>query len=130
MAAFTPTGVKAGVGSLARSITSQAVLTAGQAVTGQGKLVDPTSSDATELKIAGLAIIDAAIAGTAVLVPKGGTVTVTNTLTFPRQIIAARAGQLQYDDDILSGDAYVIVGYSIDANTIYVDPKYTGENAA
>lgn len=130
MAAFTPTGVKAGGGrTVSRSLVASGAHSAGAAISGQGKVIDPSSSDLDVLKIAGVAVIDAADGGTAVFVPKGGQVTVTNTLTYPRQIIAHTGGQWQYDDDITSGHQYVIIGYSIDANTIVVDPKYTGEAA-
>jgi len=129
MAAFTLTasGVNVGKGAVVRSYTSNEALTAGQAITSNGYLVD--INDSAKQAIAGLSISTASATGQIVAVISGDVV-VTDTLVPQRQIIAAPSGQLQYDDDLLSGDGYVIVGYTKDANTITLVPLSTGVTKA
>lgn len=124
MAAFTPTGIKIGQGAVTSSTNASEAITAGQAVTQGGYIVDPDSATGSLHQIAGLAVQDSTATGQVIFVHSGELI-VTNTLSPQRQIIAAPSGQLQYDDDLLSGDAYVIVGYTKDANTIVVLPKRT-----
>lgn len=122
MAAFTltATGVTANADAAIRQITSAEAHNPGQAVTAEGEVVDP--NDANKLKIIGLAVSYGGTSGKTSLVISGE-ITVSDSLTPQRQIIAAPSGQLQYDDDLLSGDYYVVVGYTKDANTIVVHPK-------
>lgn len=125
MAAFslTSSGVKAATGAVVKVIPAAETIVAGQAVTGDGYIVDPDNS--SRLKILGLAIT-AANTSSQVVVVASGEVIVTDTLTALSQIIAAPSGQLQYEGDLLTGDYYVILGYTKDANTIVVQPKNTG----
>ena len=125
MAAFTLTasGVKVGTGAVVRTYTSAEAHNAGQAVTTTGVIVDINTT--TKLDIAGIAVSATSASRQAVVVISGDII-VSDTLTPQRQIIAAPSGQLQYDDDLLSGDQYVIVGYTKDANTITLHAKNTG----
>ena len=125
MAAFTLTasGVKVGSDASVRTFPALATQTAGQAITAEGYVVDPNDTD--KLGIVGLSVASAA-SGSKGVVVMSGEVIVTDTLLPQRQIIAAPSGQLQYDTDLLSGDYYVIVGYTKDANTIVVNPHNSG----
>jgi hypothetical protein len=129
MAAFslTASGVSPGTGASVRTITSNQAHVAGQAITGGGYISDP--NDSTKTDVFGISVSTGTASGIAAVVFEGDVV-VTDTLTPQRQIIAAPSGQLQYDSDLLSGDAYIIVGYTKDANTIYVYPKDTGVTKA
>jgi len=124
MAAFTltPSGVKPDADAVVRSIGSSESHNPGQAITSLGAVVDPDDSD--KFDIIGLSVSYGDTTGLTVVVIQGD-VSVSNTLTPQRQIIAAPSGQLQYDDDLLVGDGYVIVGYTKDANTITILPTNT-----
>jgi hypothetical protein len=117
MAAFTPTGVELNSGVITAQVIAKEAVVAGQAVTSEGYLVDVDNTE--RYNIIGVAINDASIDGL-IIYAVSGELAVTNTLTANRQIIVAPSGQLQYDDDLLTGDGYVIVGYTKDTSTIVV----------
>jgi len=125
MAAFTLTasGIKVADDGLVSTIRAKEAITAGQAITSDGYVVDP--EDSLKLNIAGIAVTSAAIDDTVVYCYVGS-ITVSDTLTATRQIVAAPSGQLQYDDDLLSGDYYIIVGYTTTTGVIYMHTEDTG----
>jgi hypothetical protein len=125
MAAFTLTasGIKVADDGLVSTIRAKEAITAGQAITSDGYVVDP--EDSLKLNIAGIAVTSAAIDDTVVYC-YDGSITVSDTLTATRQIVAAPSGQLQYDDDLLSGDYYIIVGYTTTTGVIYMHTEDTG----
>ena len=124
MAAFslTASGIKVSDDGLVSTITAKEAITAGQAITSDGYVVDP--EDSLKLNIAGIAVTSAAIDDTVVYC-YDGSISVTDTLTATRQIIAAPSGQLQYDDDLLVGDYYIIIGYTTDTGSIYMHAENT-----
>jgi len=125
MAAFTLTasGIKVADDGLVSTIRAKEAITAGQAITSDGYVVDP--EDSLKLNIAGIAVTSAAIDDTVVYC-YDGSIIVSDTLTATRQIVAAPSGQLQYDDDLLSGDYYIIVGYTTTTGVIYMHTEDTG----
>jgi len=125
MAAFslTASGIKVSDDGLVSTITAKEAITAGQAITSDGYVVDP--EDSLKLNIAGIAVTSAAIDDTVVYC-YDGSITVSDTLTATRQIVAAPSGQLQYDDDLLSGDYYIIIGYTTTTGVIYMHTEDTG----
>jgi len=125
MAAFTLTasGIKVADDGLVSTIRAKEAITAGQAITSDGYVVDP--EDSLKLNIAGIAVTSAAIDDTVVYC-YDGSITVSDTLTATRQIVAAPSGQLQYDDDLLSGDYYIIIGYTTTTGVIYMHTEDTG----
>ncbi len=126
MAAFslTSTSIKMVSGGNTISVTAAETIAAGQAVTVDGYVVDAQDSD--KLTVAGSAIQNATTGGVAVLAPPGSVIGFSDTLTFPRTILADSGGQLQYESDLTSGDAIVRVGLSITANQIRVEAENTG----
>ena len=127
MAAFTPTGVELNSGVITAQVIAKEAVSAGQAITSDGYLVDVDNTE--RYNIIGIAINDASTDGL-IIYAVTGELTVTNTLTANRQIIVAPSGQLQYDDDLVAGDGYVIVGYTKDASTIVVRSYNTGVTKA
>lgn len=123
MTAFTPTGVKPSANSTTTELVAAETIAEGEAVTESGWVVDP--ADPAKTKVAGLAFNDASV-GDKVVVVSDGDMSCTNAMTPQRQIIAARGHQLQYDADLVSTDAYIVIGYSKDANTITVRVEDTG----
>lgn len=125
MAAFslTASGIKVADDGLISTLTAKEAITAGQAITSDGYVVDP--EDTQKLNVAGIAVTSAAI-DDKVVYCYDGSITVTDTLTSTRQIIAAPSGQLQYDDDLLVGDYYIIVGYTTTTGILYVHVENTG----
>lgn len=125
MAAFslTATSVKLVSGAV-NSVTAQAAVSAGQAITADGYVVDPTNT--SRLGIAGVAIQSADSGGKIVYAGEGAVISFSDTLTTPAYIFADASGQLQYEGDITSGDQVIRVGITSTANRIIVDPKNTG----
>ena len=124
MAAFslTASGIKVADDGLVSTITAKEAITAGQAITADGYIVDP--EDSLKLNVAGIAVTSANIDDTVVYCYDGA-ITVSDTLTATRQIIAAPSGQLQYDDDLLVGDYYIIIGHTTTTGEIYMHSRNT-----
>lgn len=119
MAAFslTASGVKVSEDGIVNTTTAKEAITAGQAITSDGYVVDP--EDQLKLNVAGIAVTSAAV-DDQVVYCNGGSINVSDTLTACRQILAAPSGQLQYDDDLLVGDYYIIVGYTTTTSELYI----------
>ena len=91
MAAFslTASGIKVSDDGLVSTITAKEAITAGQAITSDGYVVDP--EDSLKLNVAGIAVTSASVDDTVVYC-YDGSISVTDTLTATRQIIAAPSG--------------------------------------
>ena len=126
MAAFTLTGFKTkAFGSVPTYIDSASEdITAGEAITNNGDVVDPTTS--TKYDIGGVAIADVDTGGQVAIARAGDTVEVSNTLTAHRTLVVKANGQHDYEDQLASGEEHIILGYTIDANTIYLQCIDTG----
>lgn len=118
MAAFTLTGVEADSLANSEQLETIQVINPGQAVTTNGVVVDP--SDTLKLGIKGVAISTTTAGAKSVSIVTAGKLTVTNTLAQNTSIIAAPGGQLQLESDLIVGQTYIIVGYTLGVNTLVV----------
>ena len=110
-------------------ITATEAITAGDIVSKTGAIIDVVSSADTD--IAGVALTAVASGASIIYAGPGDTITVSNTLTAHRTLIAVGdAGDADYEDQLASGSGHVILGYTIDANTIKLQCEDTGNEKA
>ena len=128
MAAFSLTGVKSKVINSIFKVDAAEAITAGQAVNILGYIIDPT--DSGKLAIKGVAVQDAPSGGDIVVALENDVITVTNTLTVHRTLICKPSGQVDYEDQLATGETHIIFGFTEDANTIRLRPYNSGKEMA
>lgn len=124
MAAFTPTGVEAKGAVVSQQLDTAVAIIPGQAVDRSAVIVDP--QDSGKRDILGVAISTTTAGIKSVSIVTSGKLLTTNAMTINETVVAAIAGQLKYESDLVSGDGYIRVGYTEDANTLVIDVKDTG----
>lgn len=125
MAAFslTASSIKLSSGNTS-SVTAKETVAAGQAVTSDGYVVDPTNSN--KYQAVGVAIQNASSGGKIVYAINGATVSFTDTLTQGVPIFADASGQLQYTGDLTASDRVIQIGHTVTTTSMRVSVEDTG----
>lgn len=125
MAAFSLTVTGIGSSANIQIINAGASsLVSGRAVTQDGEYVDATDTDA--LGVLGVTFHPTLAAGKLAIV-QSGSIFVSNTLTPGAQVVVSGStGQLDYADNLVAGERYLIVGYVVADDELVVQIANTG----
>lgn len=126
MAAFSLTVTGVDISANVQSRTAgDSTIVSGRGVTPDGEYVDAADTTATARDLLGLTF-HPALAGGKLQVVQSGKVYVSNTLTPGKQlIISGSSGELDYNENLVAGERYLIVGYVEAADTVVVQVSNT-----
>lgn len=126
MAAFslTSSSIQLMSGTNVFPVAAAEPISAGQAVTQDGQVVDPAVS--TKRAIVGVALQNASVGGIVLVLGSGCRMMFTDLVTQGQPVFAASGGQLKYVGDLVSGDRIIEVGISDTTNSIIITAEDKG----
>ena len=123
MVAFQLTGMKVKSGNI-KQVSAAEAITVGQAVTTGGEACD--ASDAGKLLFAGFATNNADVGGIVAYAGAGAVLETTESVTNLRSYCMKTAGQIDLEENLASGESYIILGYTNNDGDLVVGARTSG----